>query len=158
GAGRQHGRRAGGAELEEPLARALGHERQHGQEAHREVEEIEKEDRAHSTASMAARSGDPGAKGSARRAPSRGQPEAAMCASTSGGKRARNPVSEAAAVRPCAQYPWPDMKPETSDRSRRSAARAFPPSSARRMRARLAVPITHGGHWPQASRSKKPAS
>src|SRR6266571_3405643 len=49
------------------------------------------------------------------------------------------------------------MKPATSWRSARSRALASRAPTARTMRARLAVPIVQGGHWPQASLSKKRA-
>jgi hypothetical protein len=63
--GRGHDRGAGRAQLEEPVARTMGHDDERGHEAEREMQEEEEEDRGHArTASMAARCGEAGANGS----------------------------------------------------------------------------------------------
>src|SRR4029453_11082309 len=97
--------RGSGAQLEEPAPGAVGHERQHGHEPEGEVDKEQEEDRGHAiVASMAARSGESGWKGS-RDALACGHWRAARCASTDEGTRRRRPVTAAAAVRLCAQYP-----------------------------------------------------
>src|SRR6266851_5497458 len=102
---RRHRRRGRGAQLEEPDPGPIGHERQHGHEAEREVDEEQEEDGGHaSVASIAARSGEAGWNGS-RTAPPCGHRRAARWADAAEGTRRSRPVTAAAAVRLCAQYP-----------------------------------------------------
>src|SRR4030095_5759705 len=100
---REHRRGRARGEAEEPVARARGHEEQREQEPDREVEDEEEEDAGHSAASTAARSGEPGAKGSTGRDAGGGRRPAARCSATSRSNRLRSPRTEPAAVRLCAQ-------------------------------------------------------